>query len=235
MVLEETVRSIVPVGARFLVAAVTFGLLNFPAWAASEKPLGVILTAENARLDNAKATIGADVFSGDALVTEDRGSVRVTVGSSQVYLLADSSGMLMPNQDRVQARVDIGTMGFSSTAPAQLEVRTPLAVIRGADGNPIFGQVTVLSAYRVRISAFKGTLRVADNNGGERTIAAGETYEASEPDPNPHPSDNPPPKGVTGAGVNWSHVLDVAIPAAAAGVLSCALWSESGSNMGCWN
>lgn len=228
-------RSIVPVGARFLVAAVTFALLNLPAMAASEKPLGVVLTAENARLDNAKATIGADVFSGDALVTDQGGSLRVTVGPSQVYLLASSSAMLVPSENRTQARIDIGTMGFSTTAPSQLEVRTPLVVIRGADGSPIFGQVTVVTAYRVRISAYKGTLRVSDNDGGEKLIAAGETYEASAADPNPHPSDNPPPKGVTGAGVNWQHVLDVAIPAAAAGVLACALWSESNSNMGCWN
>jgi len=230
---EETVRSIVPAGARSLAMALAMGLLSTPAIAASEKPLAVVLTADHARLDNVSAAIGADVFSGDSLVTDQGGSLRLTVGLSQVYLLSASAATLVPHDSAVQARVARGTVGFSSSAAGQLEIETPLGVIRAADGKAVFGQVIVVSPTRMRVSAYQGTLLVADATGAEKAIAAGETYEANL-ETEPKASDNPPPKGVTGAGVNWKHVVDVAIPAVAAGVLACSLWPESDSSMGCW-
>ena len=232
---EETVRSNAPAGARScLVVVLALALLNLPAMAASEKPLAVVLTAQHAKLDNASAEIGADVFSGDALVTDQGGSMRLTVGPSQVYLLSASSATLAPHDGRVQAQIHIGTMGFSTSAPTDLEVQTPLGVIRGADAKAIFGQVDVVSATKMRVTAYQGTLLVTDAVGGEKTIAAGETYEATLA-PEPKADDNPPPKGVTGAGINWKHVVEVAIPLVAAGVLACALWPESESQMGCWH
>jgi len=229
------VRSNAPAGARSCLALVcALALLNLPAFAASEKPLAVVLTADHAKLDNASATIGADVFSGDALVTENGGSLRLTVGPSQVYLLAASSATLEPHESGVQAQIHVGTMGFSTSSPDQLEVKTPLGVIRGADTKAIFGQVVVVSANKMRVTSYQGTLLVADAFGGEKTIPAGETYEATL-DPNAKPDDNPPPKGVTGTGINWKHVVEIAIPLVAAGVLACALWPESESQMGCWH
>jgi hypothetical protein len=229
------VRSIVPVGARSCLAVMlACSLLNLPAMAASEKPLAVVVTADHARLDNAAATIGADVFSGDALVTDRGGSLRLTAGSSQVYLLSASSATLVPHDGRVQTRVNLGTVGFSTSTPGQLEIQTPLGLIRGADSKAIFGQVSVVSPTKMRVSSYEGTLVVADATGAEKTIEAGETYEASLT-PEPKGDNNPPPKGVTGTGINWSHVADVAIPLMAAGVLACALWPESPSQLGCWN
>jgi hypothetical protein len=230
---EETVRSIVPVGARFSITLLllAFVVLNLPAFAANARPLGVVLTADHARLDNASATIGADVFSGDALVTDRGGSMRVTMGPSQVYLLSASAATLEPDANRVQTRVNIGTVGFSTSSPEQLEIQTPLGMIRGADNKPIFGQVSVLSAWKMRITSYEGTLAVTDHTGVEKLILAGETYDATLAGAS---ADNPPPKGVTGAGINWAHVVYVAVPLVAAGVLACALWPESPSGLGCW-
>lgn len=227
-------RSTVPVRARFcIVAVLAFGVLNLPAIAASEKPLGVVLTADHARLDNASATIGADVFSGDALVTDRGGSMRVTIGPSQVYLLSATSATLEPDASRVEARVNIGTVGFSTSSPGQLEIQTPLGMIRGADNGPIFGQVSVVSAWQMRISSYEGTLAVTDSTGAEKLIQPGETYDATLAG-EPTSGDNPPQKGVTGAGINWQHVAYVAIPLVVAGVLACSLWPESQSGLGCW-
>ena len=225
-------RSIVPVGARFSIAAVlVLALLSLPSLAATEKPLGVVLTADHARLDNASATIGADVFSGDALMTDRGGSMRITLGPSQVYLLSASSATLEPDASRVQTNVTIGTVGFSTSSPAQLEIQTPLGMIRGADSRPIFGQVSVVSTSQMRISSYQGTLAVTDATGAEKLILAGETYDATLAADS---SDNPPQRAVK-PGINWKHVAYVAIPLVAAGVLACALWPESDSHMGCWN
>jgi len=231
------VRSTVLAGARsFLAGALSFGLLSLPTFGASERALGVVVTANHAKLDNASASTGADVFSGDQLVTQGGGSMRLSLGPSQIYLLADSSATVDPDGSRVQARINIGTMGFSTSTPAQLEISTPLGMIRGADSSPIFGRVVVVSARKMRVSSYEGTLVVTDETGERKVIAKGETYEATAAgDADPPGADNPPAKGVTGTGVNWAHVLDVAIPLTVAGVVACAAWSVSPSGTGCWN
>jgi hypothetical protein len=226
------VRSIVLAGARScFVAFLSVGMISLPAMAAGEKPLGMIVTADHALLDNAKAATGADVYSGDTLITDQGGSLRLKVGTGQIYLLSLSAATLELGENKIQARVDRGTMGFSTSAPAQLQIETPLGVIRSADGKPVFGQVSVISAQQVRISSFEGTL-VMERDGQEKMIAQGEVYDATlAADPQ---GGNPPPSGVGGTGVNWKHVAVVAIPIVGAGLLACGLYPESNSGMGCF-
>jgi hypothetical protein len=223
---EETVRSNISSGARAcLVAFLVVGMLNLPVMAASAKPLGMVVSAEHARLDNADAAIGADVYSGDALATEAGGSLRMKVGPSQVYLLSNSSATLVPQENGVRAKVEHGTMGFSTSSPAQLEIGTPLGVIRGANGQRVFGQVAVLSPGKMQISAYEGTLLVTALNGEEKTIEQGETYEATLAAPEPGGGQNQ--AGVGGTGTNWKHVATVAIIAGAVGGTALGLWISS--------
>lgn len=235
-VLEENVRSIVLSGARScLVAFLAFGLLNMPAMAAGEKPLGMVVTADHARLDNAKAAIGADVYSGDSVVTDQGGSLRLKVGAGQLYLLSQSSATFEPRDNKIQARLDRGTMGFSSSTSGQLQIETPMGLVRSADGQPIFGQVSVISAGKVRISSFEGTL-LLERDGRETTIAQGEVYDATlAADPQ---SGSPPPSGAGsgggGSGISASTVAKIAIPLAIAGLLACGLYPESDSSTGCF-
>jgi hypothetical protein len=221
----------------FLIAFLVTGMLNLPAMAASAKPLGMVIATERARLDNADAAIGADVFSGDALATDIGGSLRMKVGPSQVYLLSDSSATLVPAENRVQAKVERGTVGFSTSSPAQLEIGTPLGLIRGANGDRIFGQVMVLSPTRMQISAYEGTLLVVAPNGDQKAIEAGQTYEATLAAPEPGGGAQNQ-QGVGGNGINWKHVATVAIVGGALGGTALALWltqSESCSNPPCSN
>ncbi|HEY6905251.1 MAG TPA: hypothetical protein VI216_13155 [Candidatus Acidoferrales bacterium] len=218
-----------------LVAVLTVGLVPLPSMAAASKPIGMVVAADHAYLDHASAATGASVYSDDALVTEQGGSLRLSVGPSQIYLLSLSSASLEPRDDKVQARVDRGTLGFSTARPAQLEIQTPLGLVHGADANPIFGQVSLVNPSTLRISSYEGTLVVEDVDGGQKIIAQGETYEGTLVADASGGSNNPPKKGVTGAVVNWSHVLRVAIPLVAAGAVACWLYPESPSSMGCWN
>jgi hypothetical protein len=214
-----------------LIAFVVVGILNLPAMAASSKPLGMVIATEKAQLDNAKAEIGADVFSGDALATDIGGSLRMKVGPSQVYLLSESSATLVPQENRVQAKVERGTVGFSTSSPDQLEIGTPLGVIRGANNDRIFGQVAVLSPTRLQISVYEGTLLVTAPNGEHKTIDQGQTYEATLAAPDPGGAQNQ--QGVGGTGINWKHVATVGIIAGAAGGTALALWIEN--NESCSN
>ena len=228
--------SIAPAVRAVLVAFLTAGMVSLPSMAAAAKPLGMVVAADHAYLDHADAAAGASVYSDDALVTEQGGSLRLSVGASQIYLLSLSSASLEPRNDKIQARVDRGTVGFSTDRPSGLQIQTPLGIVRGADANPIFGQVSLLNPSKLRISSYKGTLVVEDISGGQKIIAEGETYEGTlVSDTSGGADNNPPKKGVTGAVVNWSHVLKVAIPLVAAGFLACWLYPESPSKMGCWN
>ena len=215
-------------GARScLIAFLVVGLLNLPVpvMAASSKPLGMVVATEHARLDNAKAAIGADIYSGDALATDVGGSLRMKVGPSQVYLLSASSATLVPQENRVQAKVEHGTVGFSTASPEQLEIGTPLGVIRGANSQRVFGQVAVLSATKMQVSAYEGTLLVVAANGEEKTIEQGQTYEATLA-ADPEPGGGPNRAGVGGTGINWRHVAFVSIIAGAIGGTALALWLE---------
>src|SRR5690348_2830963 len=210
-------------------------LIGLPSMAAASKPLGMVVAADRAYLDHADAATGASVYADDALVTQQGGSLRLSVGPSQIYLLSLSSASLEPRDDKIQARVDRGTLGFSTARPAQLEIQTPIGVVHGADANPIFGQVSLVNPSTLRISSYEGTLVVEDVSGGQKVIAQGETYEGTLVAEASGGQNNPPKKGVTGAVVNWSHVLKVAIPIMAAGFIACWLYPESPSQMGCWN
>ncbi|MBZ5695648.1 MAG: hypothetical protein LAN36_09840 [Acidobacteriia bacterium] len=209
-----------------LVAFLSIGLMNLPVMAASEKPLGMVVTAANARLDNAKAAIGADVYSGDTLSTDQDGSLRLKVGLSQVYMLSSSSATLEPLGSKVRANVERGSLGFSTTAPDQIEIGTPLGVIRGANGQRVFGQVAMLDASSMRISAYEGTLVVEASNGEMKMIEQGQTYEATLV-ANSEPGGAQGPSGVGRPGINWKRVVVVAAFVGGAATAAAILWHEA--------
>jgi hypothetical protein len=158
-----------------LVVLLVTSLLDVPAFAANEKPLGLVIQAQQAHLDNASLTVGTSVFSGDTLVTEAGGGLRLKLGASQLYLLADSAATLAQNATVVHAVVARGTVGFSSNGSDNIELEIPQGILRAADGQPAYGQVTILSPLEVVISAYRGAL-VLDNEGELHTIPAGKNY-----------------------------------------------------------
>jgi hypothetical protein len=230
------VRPQVLTGIRSCVVAVVIaGLINLPVMAASSKPLGMIVIADRANVDHAKAAVGADVFSGDALSTDAGGSLRMKIGQSQVYLLSSSDASLTPTESRVQAKVTRGTLGFSTTSPDQLEIGTPLGVLRGADNQRVFAQIAVLSPTKMQVSVYEGTLLAIAPNGGHQMIQQGQTMEATIAAPEPG-SAGQNQYGVGGTGVNWKHVAEVGIITGIVGGTALGLWiaeTESCSNPPC--
>ncbi len=213
-------------GARScLVAFLCFSLLNLPAMAATAKPLGMVVLAENARLDNANAIKGTDLYSGDVLSTDQSGSLRLKVGASQVYLLSLTSAVLAQEGATVRAKLDHGTLGFSTVAADQLSVETPLGIVRSADGQHVLGQVMVLSSKQIEVSAFEGTL-VVDSDGQLKTIEQGATYTATLA----ADSDAAGAQGPTGAvkpGINWKRVAVVAFFVGGTATIAAILWVEA--------
>jgi len=158
-----------------LVVLLLASLLDLPAFAAVEKPLGSVIQAQEAQLDNAKLEVGTSIYRGDTVATDAGGGLRLKLGGSQLYLLADSAATLAQNATAIHAVVTRGTVGFSSNGADNIELEIPQGILRAADGQPAYGQVTITSAQEVVISAYRGAL-VLDNDGELHTIPAGKNY-----------------------------------------------------------
>ena len=218
----------------FLVAILSVGLLGVPSFAANEKPLGLVTQATEAHLGSAAVAIGTTVYPGDTLATDEGGTVRLKVGGSQFYLLSSSSATLSAGSAIVNASVARGTVGFSSNGTDQLSLEIPEGIVRAADGQPGYGQVTVIGPREVIVSAYRGTL-VLDNDGELHEIPAGKSYRVTM---DLEPASEP--QGPAGAGGNNKvvaprrrHLLFDLIILGAVGGASYALWyhlSESPYN-----
>jgi hypothetical protein len=75
----------------------------------------------------------------------------------------------------VHALVKAGTVGFSSNGTDQVGLEIPEGIVSAANGQPAYGQVTILGPREVIISAYRGTL-ILDNEGELHAIPAGKSY-----------------------------------------------------------
>jgi hypothetical protein len=221
-----------------LIAILIAGLLNIPAYAADEKPLGLVTQAENAHIGNAKVAIGTTIFPGDTLATEAGGALRLNFGSSQLYLLSASSATLSQNASAtmVHAVVGHGTVGFSSNGTDHIELEIPQGILRAANSEPAYGQVTIVGPLEVVISTYRGTLSL-DHDGEVRDIPAGRSYRVTmELEPAAAAAQPQAPAGVGGSGtkraLNTSTLAWALVAVGAAGAVAYGIWdvlSESSS------
>lgn len=219
-----------------VIAILIAGLLNVPAFAANEAPLGLVTQAQNAQIGNTKVEIGTTIFPGDVLATEVGGTLRLKFGASQLYLLSASSASLAQTAttNMVHALVSRGTVGFSSNGNDQIELEIPEGVLRAAKGEPAYGQVTIIGPQEVVISAYKGAL-VLEYDGEFRSIPAGKSYRVTM---DLEPAATQAPAGVGGSTPGTKRALNtptliwalVAVGSAAAvGYVTWDILSESSS------
>jgi hypothetical protein len=163
------------IGRSVLVAMLVAQLLNVPSFAANEKALGQVVQAQDAQIGEAKVTVGTTIYPGDSVATSVGGALRLRLGTSQAYLFSSSAATLAEDAGAIRAVVTRGTVGFSSNGKDQFELEIPEGILRAANGQPVYGQVTIAGPQEVVISAYKNDL-VLDNDGELHTIAAGKSY-----------------------------------------------------------
>ncbi|MFZ3333999.1 MAG: hypothetical protein WA197_25435 [Candidatus Acidiferrales bacterium] len=217
-----------------LIAILIAAIINIPAFAADEKPLGLVTQALQAHLGDATVAIGTTVYPGDTIATEVGGTARLKIGAGQIYLLSSSAATLSQSSNAVHAVVARGTVGFSSNGTDQLALEIPEGILRAADGVPSYGQVTIISPLEVVISAYRGTL-VLDNDGELHTIPEGKSYRVTM-DLQPAAEPQGPAGAPTSSKVTYPKrrhlVFDLIMLGAGAGA-GYALWyhlTESPSN-----
>ncbi len=147
-------------------------LVNAPCVSASDKPLGMIVMAQSSLLGNLEAVAGADVYSGDTLLTHPDGLIRLKMGQNQFFLSGNTVATFSPAENGLHATLQTGTAGFSAVGQ-QVEIETPVGIVRPSDNQRTFAQVTVTGPNEMVVSAYEGTVTV---DGSDQTINAGQSY-----------------------------------------------------------
>ena len=151
------------------------GLLDLPALAATAKPLGLVIQAREALLDNSNIAVGTTVYPGDTVQTDEGGTLRLKLGTTQLYLLSSSAATFSQRENFIRATVGRGTVGFSESEASNIELEIPQGIVRSANRQAARGQVSIIGPQDVVISAYQGSL-ILDNEGELHTIPAGKSY-----------------------------------------------------------
>src|SRR5437899_13065000 len=85
---------VVSVAKGILALLVSFSLLTTPLWAAPASSLGTVVYADRAHVVAAQASVGATIFAGDRLSTDQFVSVQVRTGAARLLLSSTIIGNL---------------------------------------------------------------------------------------------------------------------------------------------
>jgi hypothetical protein len=141
----------------------------------SRKPLGTVAEATGAHLRAGSAAIGANVFAGDFVKTDENGALRLRLGTGELYLSAASYVSLEEHNGLASVTLVKGSASFSLPNPIEFELETPAGTLRGSGENATSGQVAITSEHQIVVTASRGDL-ILDNDGDLHTIAEGKSF-----------------------------------------------------------
>lgn len=176
----------------FVASLLSFTLLILPLWAAPSTAFGTVVFSNRARLGNANASLGATVFSGDRLSTDQVGSVQIRAGAARLLLASASAATLSQDEARPAATLTAGTATFSTASSKAFLLHVASATIRPNTDQPTIGKVTVLNPKELIVKSVRGSLQITVED-DVREIPEGEAYRVVL-DPNADP------QGPRGAG-----------------------------------
>ncbi len=162
---------------RFMAIALALSL------AASRAPahpgvLGIVTQAKDANLSTGPVSAGTTVYDGDRLWTQAEGALTFRSGTAMLYLARESRMTLRSLPDKAKgtkADLDAGTLVFSATQAATLEIFADEARIRAGADTPTVGQITVIGPKTLYIYARQGSLAFSYQDESE-VIPEGKSY-----------------------------------------------------------
>jgi len=158
-----------------IAALISISLLITPVWGAPSSSLGTIVYADRAHMGAAAASVGATVFGGDRLSTEQSGSIQVRAGAARLLLFGASSATLATDDATPAAILTVGSATFSTSNAKAFALHVASAIIRPNTDQPTLGQVTVLGPKELVVKSTRGSLTVAVED-DVRVIAEGTAY-----------------------------------------------------------
>ena len=163
------------VTSRIIAVLVSYTLLITPVWAAPSASLGTVVYADRAHLGAARTSVGATVFSGDRLSTEQSGSVQVRAGAARLLLSGASIATLFQEDANPAATLTLGSATFSTANSNAFALHVASAVIRPNTNQPTIGRVTVLNPKELIVKSTRGSLSIAVED-DVRDIPEGAAY-----------------------------------------------------------
>lgn len=149
-------------------------------------PLGVVLAAENANAGVDATYSGATIYDGDRLVTQDIGTMRVRLGTGQIFLHKSTSTQVHAIPNGFSADLDVGSVSISSSEGQTFQLLADGATISPASSHPTTAQISKISPTELILTSTRGALLVT--MGDEvKTVEPGSSYkmevESEEADP----------------------------------------------------
>src|SRR5260370_3388813 len=133
-----------PITKSLLALLVSFSLLATPVWATPSSSLGTVVYADRAHVGAAQASVGATLYSGDRLSTDQSGSVQVRAGAPRLLLSSASSPTFSQDDATPAATLTLGSAIFSAANSNAFALHVASAVIRPYTNHHTLGHVTVL-------------------------------------------------------------------------------------------
>ena len=186
------------VTSRIIAVLVSCTLLITPVWAAPSSSLGTVVYADRAHVGAAQTSVGATVFSGDRLSTEQSGSVQVRAGAARLLLSSASIATLSQEDASPAATLTLGSATFSTANSNAFTLHVASAVIRPNTNQPTIGHVTVLNPKELIVKSTRGSLSIAVED-DVREIPEGAAYRIVL-DPNAADPQGPRGAGTKGYG-----------------------------------
>jgi len=164
-----------PITKSLLALLVSFSLLATPVWATPSSSLGTVVYADRAHVGAAQASVGATLYSGDRLSTDQSGSVQVRAGAARLLLSSASSATFSQDDATPAATLTLGSAIFSAANSNAFALHVASAVIRPNTNQPTIGQVTVLNSKELIVKSTRGSLSIAVED-DVREIPEGAAY-----------------------------------------------------------
>jgi len=186
------------VTSRIIAVLLSYTLLITPVSAAPSSSLGTVVYADRAHVGAAQTSVGATVFSGDRLSTEQSGSMQVRAGAARLLLSGASIATLSQEDANPAATLTLGSATFSTANSNAFALHVASAVIRPNTNQPTIGRVTVLNPKELIVKSTHGSLSIAVDD-DVREIPEGAAYRIVL-DPNAADPQGPRGAGTKGYG-----------------------------------
>lgn len=155
------------------ILMITIGIT--PGWGATGEAFGTVVTADRARVGAGSISVGATVFGGDRLFTDETGSVQVCAGAARLLLSSASTAMLGKDEASPSASLTRGTAIFSTASSKAFALHVGSMVIRPETDQPTVAQVSVAGPKQLMVRSTRGSVTVAVDN-DVRVIPEGMAY-----------------------------------------------------------
>lgn len=177
-------------------------------------PLGTLMQAFGARFNSGTAFTGATVYDGDDLSTDAEGALQFRGPAALIYLPGASGVTLHRLATGTRAHLRTGTVVFSTSKAADIEILADEALIRPAADAPTIAQVTIIGPKELQIYACRSALQFSYRN-EKKKIPEGASYrillDPPQATPPPFPGrgpsgplhENPSFKILTIAAIGW--------------------------------